>query len=82
MRIVGKANPFKNTAGSSQQSLFGEGEDRLQAPTQSFAPEVAVVRQRLEKLLTTLRASSSIPWPEREARMWQNCVPADVKVVA
>ncbi len=58
-----------------QQSLFGEGEDRLQTPVQRFAPDPERARRKLLALLETARAAEAMPWPEREARMWQTVFP-------
>lgn len=66
---------FGNPVGPAQQSLFGEGDDRLQAPAQSFAPDPERARKKLLALLATARAAEAMPWPEREARMWQMVFP-------
>lgn len=66
---------FGNAAGPAQQSLFGEGEDRLQAPVQSYAPDPERARQKLLALLAIAREAQAMPWPEREARMWQTVFP-------
>jgi hypothetical protein len=66
---------FGNPAGPAQQSLFGEGEDRLTAPAQKLTPDAAEVRRELHALLAKARAAASMPWPEREARMWQTVFP-------
>lgn len=70
--------------GPAQGSLFGEGENRLQPPAQSYLPDPEKVRRRLNALLETARAAERMPWPERDARMWQmvfpnmaNWLPAD-----
>ena len=66
---------FDNPAGPAQQSLFGEGDDRLQAPSQRFVPDPDRVRRKLLRVLNQARAANSMPWPEREARMWQTVFP-------
>jgi hypothetical protein len=66
---------FGNPSDPAQQSLFGEGEDRLQAPVQRFGPDPERVRRKLQALLNKARAASVMPWPEREARMWQTVFP-------
>jgi hypothetical protein len=66
---------FGNPLGPQQQSLFGQGEDRLQAPVQNYAPDPERARQKLLALLATARAAQAMPWPEREARMWQTVFP-------
>lgn len=59
----------------AQASLFGPGEDRLQAPRQNSIPDPETVRLRLKSLLEKARAAKKMPWPEREARMWQTVFP-------
>jgi hypothetical protein len=59
----------------AQGSLFGAREDRLQAPVQRYLPDPEKVRQRLQALLGTARAAERMPWPEREARVWQIVFP-------
>ncbi len=66
---------FGKSNGPAQESLFGVGEDRLQAPAQSFAPHPETIRQRLRVLLGVARAAPAMPWPERDARMWQTVFP-------
>jgi hypothetical protein len=70
--------------GLAQGSLFGVGEDRLETPAQRHTPDPEKVRQRLRLLLDTARSAQKMPWPERDARMWQivfpnmaNWLPAD-----
>ena len=59
----------------AQDSLFGPGEDRLQAPVQRYLPDPEKVRQRLRALLETARAADKMPWPEKDARVWQIVFP-------
>lgn len=59
----------------SQGSLFGAGEDRMQAQRPSTTPDPAVIRKRLTDLLDKARAASTMPWSERDARMWQTVFP-------
>lgn len=59
----------------AQGSLFGTGEDRLQAPVQRYLPDPEKVRQRLLGLLEKARSAETMPWPEREARVWQIVFP-------
>jgi hypothetical protein len=59
----------------AQGSLFGPGEDRLQAPAQRHLPDPEKVRRRLQALLEQARAAERMPWPERDARMWQIVFP-------
>lgn len=69
------ADLFGYAAGPAQQSLFGYGEDRLQAPAQNLTPDPADIRRRLQALLAKARAAEAMPWPEREARMWRTVFP-------
>ncbi len=59
----------------AQGSLFGSGEDRLQAPEQRAVPDPQTIRLRLKSLLEKARAAKTMPWPERDARMWQTVFP-------
>ena len=59
----------------AQGSLFGIGEDRLQAPVQRYAPDPETVRRRLNLLLDKARAAKEMPWSERDARLWQIVFP-------
>jgi hypothetical protein len=61
--------------GPTQKSLFGAGEDRLQAPRQRLAPNPETVRLRLNALLEKARSAEKMPWSERDARMWQTVFP-------
>ncbi|MGH7098340.1 MAG: hypothetical protein ACREE4_11855 [Stellaceae bacterium] len=61
--------------GPAQGSLFGAGEDRLHAPQQRFLPDPDVIRRRLKALLEQARAAETMPWSERDARMWQTVFP-------
>jgi hypothetical protein len=66
-------NLFGKSAG--QGSLFGPGEDRLQAPRQSSIPNPETVRLRLNSLLEKARSAEKMPWSERDTRMWQAVFP-------
>ena len=59
----------------TQESLFGPGEDRLQAPRQSSVPDPETVRIRLKALLELAKSAEKMPWSERDARMWQTVFP-------
>ena len=56
-----------------QGSLFGEG--KITPPARSSAPDLEGIRQRLNALLGTLRASETMPLSERDIRVWQAIVP-------
>ena len=57
----------------SQGSLFGGG--RMVPPAQKSLPDVQAIRERLNGLLETLRASDTMPFSDRDLRMWQTVVP-------
>ncbi len=59
----------------AQGSLFGEGEDRLQSGQDSTVPEPQAIRLRLHSLIDKARSSDTMPWSERDARMWQIVFP-------
>ncbi len=71
--MVDQPDLFGN--GAAQGSLFGEGDDRLQAPRQRYLPDPEKIRRRLHALLDTARSAERMPWPERDARMWQIVFP-------
>jgi hypothetical protein len=58
-----------------QPSLFGVDEDGGQPPAGRFVADTELVRRRLHALLATARAAAVMPWPERDARMWQTVFP-------
>jgi hypothetical protein len=60
---------------SDQFSLFGEGDGRLQAPAPRTVDHEASARAKLSAVLSAARAARTMPWPEREARMWQTVFP-------
>jgi hypothetical protein len=59
----------------AQASLFGPGDDRMQAPRRSSLPDPEIVRRRLTALLEKARSAETMPWSERDARMWQTVFP-------
>ena len=59
----------------AQESLFGDGEDRLQPQRQNVVPDPEAVRYRLKMLLERARSAKKMPWSERDARMWQTVFP-------
>jgi hypothetical protein len=61
--------------GPAQGSLFGDGDNRLQAPIRRYVPDPEKVRQRLKALLEKARSAQKMPWTERDARMWQTVFP-------
>ena len=66
---------FGHVGRSTQLSLFGPGEDRVQVPARSYAPDPELIRKRLTALLETARRAKVMPWSERDARMWQTIFP-------
>lgn len=61
--------------GFAQASLFGSGEDRLQAPRQNLLPDPETIRLRLKSLLEKAKSAEKMPWSDRDARMWQTVFP-------
>ena len=59
----------------AQGSLFGSGQDRMQAPRQRTLPDPEDIRRRLNALLEKARSADKMPWSERDARMWQTVFP-------
>jgi hypothetical protein len=59
----------------AQESLFGPGEDRLQAPQHSTTPNPETIRLRLKSLLEKARSAEKMPWSEHDSRMWQTVFP-------
>lgn len=66
-------SPFPDDV--DQLSLFGAGDDWMQPPVRPFVADAELIRRRLLALLETARAASEMPWPERDARMWQTVFP-------
>lgn len=60
---------------SDQFNLFGEGEGRMQAPQPKPVDHEARARVKLNRVLQTARAAVTMPWDERNARMWQTVFP-------
>ena len=68
-------DPFGRPVGPAQISLFGDGEGRFEAPKAVQIDHPARARAKLTTLLEIARAAQHMPWPEREARMWQTVFP-------
>lgn len=73
--MTNKIDLFGATPGNEQESLFGEGDDRLKAPVQSYAPDPERARRKLHVVLERARSADVMPWSEREVRMWQTVFP-------
>ena len=58
-----------------QFNLFGEGEDRLQAPVRPAVDHPARARARLSAVLELMRSAKTMPWSDRDARMRQTVFP-------
>jgi hypothetical protein len=58
-----------------QLSLFGAGEEAMQPPARGFVADTELVRRRLHALLERARGAAVMPWPDRDARMWQTVFP-------
>ena len=71
--MSGEADLFGHTP--AQGSLFGRGEDRMQAPQRRTTPDPEAVRLRLRALVEKARSAERMPWSERDARMWQTVFP-------
>ena len=59
----------------TQASLFGSEENRMQAPRQDTRPDPEDVRRRLRTILEKAREAETMPWSERNARMWRTVFP-------
>lgn len=57
----------------AQGSLFGDG--RMAAPVRASSPDPQTIRARLGRLLDTLRSSDTMPFSDKDLRMWQTVVP-------
>lgn len=66
---------FGNAGDPAQLSLFGEGDDRIPTPAQAFAPDPESIRKRLRAILEKARGATTMPWPERDVRMWEVVFP-------
>lgn len=64
-----------HSGAEDQLSLFGEGERRMEPPARRFVPDTELIRRRLHALLATARAATTMPWPDRDARMWLTVFP-------
>ena len=56
-----------------QMSLFGEG--RMTPPKPKTKPTPDEVREKLRRVLDTLREAESMPYSEMDAKMWIAIVP-------
>lgn len=72
---MNERNALPRQSFEAQGSLFGAGEDRMQAQRPNATPDPAAIRKRLTDLLDKARAAKTMPWSERDARMWQTVYP-------
>lgn len=62
--------------GNGQQSLFGDEPGRIpHPPAPSLLPDPADVRRRLLAALDQARCADRMPWPRKEAEVWQIIFP-------
>ena len=62
--------------GHGQGSLFGDTDDRIpHAPQQVAAGDPERVRRKLLNALETARAAQTVPWSDKEFRVWQIVFP-------
>jgi hypothetical protein len=73
--MADQSDLFGNPASPAQLSLFGDGENQMSPPPQSYSPDPDSVRQRLHVVLLRAKRAKTMPWPEREFRMWQTVFP-------
>lgn len=66
---------FGHPTGPNQFSLFGDSADRLQAPSRPIVDHETRARAKLMRVLETARGARTLPWNERETRMWQTVFP-------
>lgn len=57
----------------AQASLFGDG--GMTPPQRASKVDPEIVRGRLNRLLSTLRAADTMPLSDHDARMWRTVVP-------
>jgi hypothetical protein len=58
-----------------QLSLFGAADGAMQPSAHRFVADTELIRRRLHALLEKARGAVAMPWPERDARMWQTVFP-------
>lgn len=64
-----------NSSDADQLSLFGAGEGRMEPPVRRFVADTELIRRRLQAVLETAKTAATMPWPERDARMWLTVFP-------
>lgn len=71
--MMDDADPFKHSP--AQGNLFGGEEGRIQVLSQSTLPDPEDIRRRLGSLVDQVRSAETMPWSERDARMWRIVFP-------
>ena len=66
---------FTYSGASEQPSLFGPDDECMQPPVHRFVADTELIRRRLLAVLEKARGATAMPWPERDARMWQTVFP-------
>ena len=61
---------------TSQTDLFGQ-----ETGQPSSRPDLDIVRHRLRSILEKARTADKMPWPERDARIWQSVFPSMLKLL-
>ena len=59
----------------AQGSLFGAGDGQMRVPRDRTTPDPNEIRQRLSALLQKAKNAETMPWSDRDARMWQTVFP-------
>lgn len=58
---------------NAQGSLFGD--TGMAAPAKPSSPDPQAIRARLDRLVQMLRSAGTMPFSDRDQRMWQAVVP-------
>lgn len=73
--MTDQSDLFGDPLGPAQLSFFGPGENQIQPPVQGFTPDPDSIRHRLQLVLLKAQRAETMPWPDREVRMWQTVFP-------
>ena len=66
---------FGHLGVADQLSLFGEADNRMAAPLPTSVDHPARARAKMLAVLDVARAARTLPWSERDTRMWQTVFP-------
>lgn len=69
------AELFGHPKAADQLSLFGESENRMAAPLPTSVDHPARARAKMLAVLDIAREAATMPWSERDTRMWQTVFP-------